>query len=112
MFKWLRDLFVTCPEERIIVKDLKCVCEEKEEDTMNRTTSGDILLGFGLHEITISLDHKPCTVFLSVQDPADSMAVCHGGINKIGFTILDDGFILYADIQSNTSFIKWTCELV
>lgn len=111
MFKWLKDLFVTCPEERIIVKDLKCVCEEKEE-TMNRTSSGDILLGFGLHEITISLDHKPCTVFLSVQDPADSMAVCHGGINKIGFTILDDGFILYADIQSNTSFIKWTCELI
>jgi hypothetical protein len=108
MFEWLKNWFKCQTIERIIIKEVECNCGE--EIMEGRTSSGDILLGFGLHEITISLNGKPCTVFLSVQDPANSCTVCHGGVNKLGFTILDDGFVLYADIQSNTSFIKWTCD--
>jgi len=111
MFEWLKDWFKPKVVECIVIKEIECNCEsEKEENMSGKTNSGEILLGFGLHEITISLNGKPCMVFLSVQDPADSMVVCHGGVNKIGFTILDDGFVLYADIQSNTSLVKWTCN--
>jgi hypothetical protein len=72
--------------------------------------SGDILLGYGLHEVKIITKGKPCTVFLSIEDPTGGIAVCHGNVNKIGVNVLDDGFVLYADIQSNTAFIKWNCE--
>ena len=74
------------------------------------SASGEILLGYGLHEIKIVIDNKPCTVFLGIEDPTGGVAVCHGNVNKIGVRILDDGFILYADIQTNTALVKWTCE--
>src|SRR5271154_5920888 len=71
--------------------------------------NGDILLGFGNHEIKIVIDQKPCTVFLTIEDPTGGIAVCQGNVNKIGVRILDDGFILYANIHSNTALVKWTC---
>lgn len=74
------------------------------------SASGEILLGFGLHEIKIVMDNRPCTVFLGIEDPTGGIGVCHGNVNKIGVKILDDGFVLYADIQTNTALVKWTCE--
>lgn len=74
------------------------------------SASGDILLGFGVHEIAIKVKHKPCKVFISIKDPADSCAVCHGDVNKIGIVINDHGFIVYADIKTNTCLVEWTCD--
>jgi hypothetical protein len=72
--------------------------------------SGDILLGYGQHEIKIVTNGKPCKVTLSIEDPTGGIAVCHGNVNKIGVNILNNGFVLYADIQSNTALVKWNCE--
>ena len=74
------------------------------------TTNGDITLGFGLHEITITVGKRPCKVYFCIKDPCDGTCTCHGDINKLGITITDCGFILYADIKTNTCCIEWSCE--
>lgn len=88
----------------------KTVVKVSGEGVPASMASGDILLGYGLHEVKVVIDGKPCTVFLSIEDPTDGVAVCHGDVNKIGVRILDDGFIIYADIKTNTASIQWTCE--
>lgn len=75
-----------------------------------KTTSGDIILGCGLHEITIKVCQKPCKVFFCIKDPYECICTCHGDINKIGITITEEGFVLYADIKTNTCLVEWTCE--
>ncbi len=81
------------------------------EKSIRHSASGDIVLGFGQHEINIDMDGKPCRVTLSLKEPCNSTPVCHGDVNKIGFTIRDDGFILYADIRTNTCCIEWHCDI-
>jgi hypothetical protein len=73
------------------------------------SSSGDIVLGYGQYEITINLDNTPCKVSLSITSPCDSTPVCHGDVNKIGVTRADTGFVLYADIKTNTCCIEWNC---
>ena len=80
-------------------------------EIMPRPASGDIVLGFGQHEIKIEMDGTPCRVTLSLREPCHSRPVCHGDVNKIGFTIMDNGFVLYADIKTNTCCIEWHCDL-
>jgi hypothetical protein len=83
---------------------------DKLFEDCNRKVNGDILLGFGLHEVTIDVGRRPCKVFFSIKDPADGHSVCHGSVNKVGLTINDVGFIIYADINTNSCFIEWTCD--
>lgn len=74
------------------------------------SSSGNIILGYGQHEIVIKTDNIPCKVSLNITQPCDSTPVCHGDINKIGVTILDIGFVLHADIKTNTCCIEWHCD--
>lgn len=75
------------------------------------SSSGDIILGFGQHEVIITLDETPCTVSMSITTPCDATPVCHGSINKIKVTILEVGFILHADIRTNSCCVEWECEV-
>jgi hypothetical protein len=75
-----------------------------------KVAKGELLLGYGLHEITINIDGTPCRVCFTVTDPANGCCVCHGDINKIGITTGSNGFVIYADIKSNTCLIEWKCE--
>lgn len=79
------------------------------ETLVSQTADGEVVLGYGQHEIKIELDNTPCRVSLSITSPCDATPVCHGDVNKIGVTILDDGFVLYADIKTNTCCIEWEC---
>lgn len=72
--------------------------------------SGDIVLGCGSHEIKIDVPGKPCRVTFDIEDPVDGCCVCHGEINRIGITIGKHGFVIHADINTNTCLIEWTCE--
>jgi hypothetical protein len=80
-----------------------CCCNSK-------TTTGEVLLGYGVHEIDINTDGEPCRVYFSIKDPSDGCCVCHGDVNKIGITIGASGFILYADIKTNCCLVDWRCE--
>ena len=73
------------------------------------TTEGELLLGYGLHEVEIVVEGKPVKVNFSIKDPADGGCVCQGDVNKIGLTINHTGFILYADIRTNTCLVEWEC---
>lgn len=88
---------------------LKKLIPEKKTTERN-SSSGDIVLGYGQYEVVIKMDNTPCKVSLSMKLPGDGMPVCQSDINKIGFTILENGFVLYADIKTNTCFVEWNCE--
>jgi hypothetical protein len=90
------------------LKKLRNKCESHHKSM----STGDIVLGYGLHEIKIAVEKHPTNIAMSIQDPCDGCPVCHGDINKIGVTILDNGFVIYADIRTNTACIQWACELV
>ncbi len=76
----------------------------------HKITEGEILLGYGLHEIAITVKGEPCSVYFSIHDPADGCCVCYGDVNKIGITIGKHGFIIYADIRTNTCLVEWMCK--
>lgn len=92
IWKWFMDLF-GCSHH----------CCEK-------ILSGEIVLGFGAHEIEIDVPGKPCRVFFDIEDPIDGCCVCHGNANKIGIIMGRYGFVIHADINSNTCLIGWRCE--
>ena len=83
----------------------------KSNSTLQNSASGEIVVGFGQHEVTINMDKTPCKVSLSITSPCDSTPVCHGDVNKIGVTIQETGFILYADIKTNTCCVNWHCDV-
>jgi hypothetical protein len=83
---------------------------DKKQLTGN-SSSGEIVLGFGQHEVNIQMDSTPCKVSLSMRTPCASTPVCHGDINKIGVTILENGFVLYADIRTNSCCVEWVCDV-
>jgi hypothetical protein len=70
--------------------------------------SGEIVLGCGSHEIEINIPGQPCKVSFDIED--DGCCVCHGEVNKIGITIGKSGFVIHANINSNTCLIRWHCE--
>src|SRR5262249_44279013 len=78
-----------------------CCCCKKKID-------GEIVLGFGVHEIKIDIPGVPCKVCFDIED--DGCPVCHGDVNKIGIKIGSHGFVIHADIKTNTCLIKWHCE--
>jgi len=82
-----------------IIRIIKAFCQCFE------TTDGQITLNQGRHEIVIETEVEPKEVFLSVSGNCDP--VCVGDINMIGYALIGSGFILYADITSNTAEISY-----
>jgi len=79
-----------------------CCCKKRLD--------GEIVLGFGVHEIQIDIPGVPCKVFFDIEDPIDGCPVCYGDVNKIGINVGDGGFVIHADIRTNTCSIAWRCE--
>lgn len=79
-----------------------CCCKKK--------LSGEIVLGFGAHQIEIDIPGTPCRVYFDIEDPVDGCCVCHGQANKIGITMSGNGFVILADINTNSCLIGWRCE--
>lgn len=74
-------------------------------------TEGDIVLGFGQHELLIECPTQPVQVLLSIHDPCDGIPVCQAsGTNEIAFQILNNGFILTADIKTSSACVHWQCN--
>ncbi len=88
-----------------------CGKSDNSNSVSMNNSSGDIVLGYGQHEISITMDKTPCKVSLNISSPCDSATICQGDINKIGVTILETGFVLYADIKTNTCCVEWACDV-
>lgn len=72
------------------------------------TEEGEIVLNQGHHEITIYTEICPEKIRLSVMSCFDP--VCVGNVDMVGYKILPDGFILYADISSGAAAINYLVE--
>jgi hypothetical protein len=73
---------------------------------VNSFQEGSIFLNAGNHAIEIKTKHKPEEVWVSIRD-AGFMQVCQGDLDKVGYTVSDGGFILYADVVSDSVIIDW-----
>ncbi len=80
---------------------LLCDCNDHEHD--HDFVEGFITLNQGHHEITVNTEIVPSEVFLSIRPVG--IPVCVADIDMVGYTLLPDGFVLYADIKSNVAEI-------
>lgn len=71
--------------------------------------TGIIVLGYGSHEIRVRTGGKPDHVYISICKSRHH-PVCHGGVTMVGTTIHENGFTLYANVQSDTCEIEWIAE--
>lgn len=77
----------------------------------NYYVSGTITVGSGYHEIDVLTDFEnPTAVFLSTEEPDNSIATCAGDLNWTAARIHDKGFFLFADIKSNCCIVKYVVE--
>lgn len=67
---------------------------------------GSIILQSGNHVVEVRTRREPVSIALSLTE-SYGMPVCNGDVDKIGYTILPNGFIIYADIVSDTVQIEW-----
>lgn len=71
---------------------------------------GSMVLAYGTHEVTVNTGSEPKDVMVSANILVGDTPVCQGDINMVGCAIKPDGFILYADIKTNTAEVCWSVE--
>lgn len=71
---------------------------------------GKIFLSSGLHAHKITTKGTPTNVWIGETNAGD-IPVCGGDINMYGTTLTEDGFILYADIGSDSVELDWQASL-
>jgi len=70
--------------------------------------TGSITLGPGEHQITIGTEFgDPSEVFLSVQEPNNGVPTCVGDLNWVAARLTGTGFILFANIKSNSATVHY-----
>lgn len=67
---------------------------------------GSIVLPYGQSEVVVLTRKTPIEVCVGFTDDGN-MPVCQGDINKVGYTIIPDGFIVYGDISSNSAQLEY-----
>jgi hypothetical protein len=60
----------------------------------------------GQHVIQIKTRSEPKQVWLRLVEEGE-MAVCQGGLTQMSYTMTPTGFILYADVPTDTAQIDW-----
>jgi hypothetical protein len=66
-----------------------------------------ITLSTGSHEIAIQTAKQPDKVYLSVEEASP---VCVGSLNMVAAVIQEGGFVLYADIRSNSALVSYIVQ--
>lgn len=81
---------------------------DKEYKKRNfNTILGYVVLPAGVHCIPINTCYKPKSIELEVTVPEDGCQVCGNTPNIVGYAIIKQGFILFAEIYSNCATIEW-----
>lgn len=84
-----------------------CHCEGDQDGGQE---SGSLVLGYGHHEVTVTTSFTPSNVSLSLGKRCEATTVCQGDVTMLGYVIQPTGFVLYADIKTNTCEVLWTVE--
>lgn len=71
---------------------------------------GQAFLPSGTHAHKFLTRGKPKQVCIS-ELCGKGVPVCGGNVNYYGVTLLDDGFILYAEISSDSANVEWQAVL-
>lgn len=70
---------------------------------------GDVLLGHGKYKIKIQCCKHPSKISISIKENCEP--ICNSEeANCVAVKILQDGFILTADIKTNMCFVEWSYE--
>lgn len=68
--------------------------------------NGEFTVSQGTHEVTINTDSEPQRVWISLEE-SGALPVCLGNTDKVGVTIVPDGFVAHIEIQSTERKVKW-----
>lgn len=71
--------------------------------------NGEFTVSQGTHEVTINTDSEPQRVWVSLEE-SGALPVCLGNTDKVGATIVPEGFVAHVDIQSTERKVKWYAE--
>lgn len=72
---------------------------------------GTITLAAGKQEISVSTYLRdPKRVFVSVEEPSDAVTTCVGDLNFVAARVVENGFVIYADIKSDSCDISYFVE--
>jgi hypothetical protein len=72
--------------------------------------SGEIVLSHGHHTLNVPTCARGRRIWLSIDEPTHAIPVCYGDINTIGAKITSDGFMICADIKTDTCIVQWFLE--
>ncbi len=84
------------------------VLEALADCECDHVVEGAITLNQGHHEVTVKTNCPPHQVFLSVKPVGTP--VCVGDVDMVGYLLIPDGFVLYADIKSNIAEVFYVVE--
>lgn len=73
---------------------------------MKSFQNGSLCLIHGKHDVEVSTHSKPKQIWVCEEDRG-SMQVCQGGGNKFGWTYLEDGFVLHADVDTDYTQVRY-----
>lgn len=74
----------------------RCVCIQE---------SGTIDITTGRQDVEIDLDFWVQNVFVACA--SEEFPICQGDLNYLAVTLLEQGFILSADIRSGAAQVQW-----
>lgn len=67
---------------------------------------GSAVFQTGQNVLQIMTRREPKSVWLSLVSTGE-MAVCQGGLDQFSYTMTPNGFILYADVVSESAQLNW-----
>lgn len=75
-------------------------------DVFKSFQEGSVSLPYGQSEFIVKTRETPREVWVSFADNG-VMPVCMGDVNTVGYTIHQDGFVLYSNITSDSAQINY-----
>jgi hypothetical protein len=72
---------------------------------------GTIELGHGMQEIFIPTSQTPARVWLCFQD-FQGVQTCLGQLDCFSWYITRDGFVIVAEVKSESAFVKWIADFI
>jgi hypothetical protein len=73
---------------------------------LQKFDEGNIFLPAGSHVHKIHTKGTPLTLLFG-ETNTGNIPVCQGNINMYGFTLESDGFLIYAEVKSDSVELQW-----
>jgi len=89
--------------EKIIVKEVPVLGKHQDKGVLH--------LNKGTHSITVETKREPEKIWVSFKEEDIAIPVCHGDVDRVGVTMTPEGFVVEAEIFTDTRTIEWLAEL-